>query len=278
MPTLATSFGRNANVLRSVNPLTDEQIHFVAPSVFATEQHFSRSSKYTYIPTSFVLNGLRENGFMPVMVCQSKTREEHNREFTKHMLRFRHESQINVNNDTAKEVILINSHNGTCSYQLLAGVLRFVCQNGLVCGEEIADFSVRHSGDVAKNVIEGAYTVLDNFKHIDESMDAMKSITLDSAQQRAFAKSALTLCYGDLELSPINEDDILRPKRNEGKSNDQWTVFNRVQEWLTNGGIRDRNAQHKLVKTRPAKGIDGNIKLNRALWVLSEKMTKLVNR
>jgi hypothetical protein len=83
---------------------------------------------------------------------------------------------------------------------------------------------------------------------------------------------------GDLELSPINEDDILRPKRNEDKSNDQWTVFNRVQEWLTNGGIRGRNAQHKLVKTRPVKGIDGNIKLNRALGVLSEEMTKLVNR
>lgn len=30
------------------------------------------------------------------------------------------------------EIILINSHNGTSYYQMLAGMFRFVCMNGLV--------------------------------------------------------------------------------------------------------------------------------------------------
>lgn len=39
----------------------------------------------------------------------------------------------------ANEIILLNSHDGTSSYQMLAGMLRFVCKNGLVCGDAVAD-------------------------------------------------------------------------------------------------------------------------------------------
>lgn len=270
---LATRFGRNANVIRSHNPLTDDQIKFVAPSVFASEQHSSRSDKYAYIPTSFILAGLREQGFQPFFAAQSRTRDAGNAPFTKHMIRMRHASQINA--DSANEIILVNSHNGSSSYQLFAGVLRFVCTNGLICGEEIADFRVRHSGDVKDRVIEGAFEVLENFTHIDESMDVMKSITLDEGQQNAFAKAALTLRYDDIEESPITEDGVLRPRRRDDMGSDLWTVFNRSQENLTKGGLRGRNKAHKLVTTRPVNGMDANIKLNRALWVLSEEMAKL---
>jgi hypothetical protein len=46
---LASSFGRNATVLRSPLPLSDEQIVAVAPSIFARHKHTSRSDRYTYI-------------------------------------------------------------------------------------------------------------------------------------------------------------------------------------------------------------------------------------
>jgi hypothetical protein len=275
MSNLATRFGRNVNVLRSNNPLTDDQIRFVAPSVFATEQHSSRSERYAYIPTSFILAGLRDNGFQPFMAAQAKTRDDNNRDFTKHCLRFRHASQIN--SSEANEIVLINSHNGSSSYQLLAGVLRFVCTNGLVCGEEIADFRVRHTGDIKNQVIEGAFEVLERFSRVDESMVTMKNLSLDGGQQQAFAKAALTLRYDDIEESPISEEALLNPRRMEDNSKDLWTVFNVTQENLVKGGLRGRNKEHKLVTTRPVNGMDANIKLNRALWVLSEEMAKLLN-
>lgn len=43
--------------------------------------------------------------------------------------------------------ILLNSHDGTSSYQMLAGVLRFACQNGMVAGENVIDIRVPHKGD-----------------------------------------------------------------------------------------------------------------------------------
>lgn len=270
---LATRFGNNSHSIRSHIPLTDEQIEFFAPSVFAKEQHSSRSDKYAYIPTSFILSGLREQGFQPFFAAQSRTRDAGNAPFTKHMLRMRHASQINA--DSANEIILVNSHNGTSSYQLFAGVLRFVCKNGLICGDEIADYRVRHTGDARDSVINGAFEVLESFGRVDESMGVMKSIALDEGQQNAFAKAALTLRYDDIEEAPITEDSVLRPRRRDDLGSDLWTVFNRTQENLTKGGLRYRNKEHKLVTTRAVNGMDANIKLNRALWVLSEEMAKL---
>lgn len=65
-------------------------------------------------------------------------------------IRLRHPSQIN--DAEANEIVLLNSHDGTSNYQLLAGLLRFVCQNGLVFGDTVADVRVPYKGDVAGHV------------------------------------------------------------------------------------------------------------------------------
>ncbi len=156
-----SSFAPQSPVLRSEHPLSDDQIRAVAPSIFAQAPHGSRSERYSYIPTATVLQELRGEGFQPFMVCQSRVHQEGRRDFTKHMLRLRHASQINGRE--ANEIILLNSHDGTSSYQMLAGMFRFVCHNGLVCGDTVADVRVPHKGDVAGQVIKGAYAVLQGF-------------------------------------------------------------------------------------------------------------------
>ena len=107
----------------------------------------SRSQRYAYIPTAAVLTELRKEGFQPFMVTQTRVRDEGKREHTKHMIRLRHASQIN--GAEANEIVLLNSHDGTSSYQMLAGMFRFVCSNGLVRGNTVADVRVPHKGDVA---------------------------------------------------------------------------------------------------------------------------------
>ena len=119
---LASRFAHRSPVLRSAHPLSDDQIRTVAPSIFADTPHESRSERYSYIPTVAVLTELRKEGFQPFMVCQTRVRQEDRRDYTKHMLRLRHESQIN--GTEANEIILLNSHDGTSSYQMLAGLFR----------------------------------------------------------------------------------------------------------------------------------------------------------
>jgi hypothetical protein len=271
---LASRFGRGHTSVRSQQPLTNEQIASVAPSIFATEKHGSRSERYTYIPTIEVLEKLRTEGFMPFMVCQARCRDEGKRDHTKHMLRLRYAGQI-ISTE-ANEIILLNSHDGTSSYQMLAGTFRFVCCNGMVCGDTLNEIRVPHKGNIVDNVIEGAFRVVEDFKRINGQIDGMKALSLNASEQTAFAKGALALKYDpQAEVAPINEQQILEPKRREDVGNDLWKTFNRVQERMLNGGVHGRTAKGRRTTTRAVTGIDQDIKLNRALWILAEEMKLL---
>jgi hypothetical protein len=271
---LASRFGRGHTSVRSQQPLTNEQIASVAPSIFATEKHGSRSERYTYIPTIQVLEKLRTEGFMPFMVCQARCRDEGKRDHTKHMLRLRYAGQI-ISTE-ANEIILLNSHDGTSSYQMLAGTFRFVCCNGMVCGDTLNEIRVPHKGNIVDNVIEGAFRVVEDFKRINGQIDGMKALSLNASEQTAFAKGALALKYDpQAEVAPINEQQILEPKRREDVGNDLWKTFNRVQERMLNGGVHGRTAKGRRTTTRAVTGIDQDIKLNRALWILAEEMKLL---
>lgn len=271
---LASRFAPRSPILRADYPLSDDQIRAVAPSIFAENPHESRSERYSYIPTASVLAELRTEGFQPFMVCQTRVRHEDRREFTKHMIRLRHASQINGNE--ANEIILLNSHDGTSSYQMVAGMFRFVCHNGLVCGNTLADVRVHHKGNVAEHVIEGAYEVLHGFEQVQESRDAMRLITLDEGEQEVLARSALALKYDAPDkVTPVTEAQVLMPRRFDDRGRDLWSTFNRIQENLVKGGLNGRNAHGRRQRTRPVQGIDQNLRLNRALWMLAEGMQQL---
>ena len=225
---LSSRFASRSPVLRADHPLSEEQIRTVAPSIFAEDKHTSRSERYAYIPTASVLSELRKEGFQPFMVCQTRVRDEGKREHTKHMLRLRHANQIN--GEEANEIILLNSHDGTSSYQMLAGLLRFVCKNRLVCGDAVADLRIPHKGDIAGHVIEGAYEVLDGFDTVRERRDAMRSLKLEQGEAEVFARAALSLKYDEATPAPITESQLLRPRRYEDARSDLWSVFNRTQD------------------------------------------------
>ena len=272
---LASRFGRNSPALRSNEPLSDDQLRRVAPSIFAAAAHASRSERYTYIPTSTVLDGLRKEGFQPFMVAQTRVRDDSKREHTKHMLRLRHASQIN--DAEANEVILLNSHDGTSSYQMLSGLFRYACSNGLVCGETFADIRVPHKGKIVDEVITGAFEVLDGFDLVRESRDNMREVKLDAAESDIFARAALALKYepSDITPPPITESQVLRPRRAADSAPDLWSTFNVLQENIVRGGLPARTKNGRRQSTRPVEGLDTNVKLNRALWMLAEEMRRL---
>jgi hypothetical protein len=277
-PRLASRFGQNAFVVRSDTPLVDEQMRRAAPSIFAEGKHGSRSERYTYIPTIEVLRGLRHEGFEPFMVAQSKSRIEGKTEFTKHMIRMRHAGQVNTRPE-ANEIILINSHDGASSYQMLAGVFRYVCCNGLVVGTVANDIRIPHKGRIQDEVIEGAFRVLEDFEAVDASTDAMKTLTLQPQEERAFATAALALRYGERTEgqppAPVSAEQLIEARRPEDLDHSLWTTFQRVQENALRGGQAGRSALGRRLHTRPVASIDRSVSLNRSLWVLAEEMRKL---
>lgn len=260
--------------LRLDRPLTNDEIARVAPSVLATEAHESRGERYAFIPTIQVLDGLRKEGFQPYEVRQTLVRNPGKRDFTKHMVRLRPINEVGTQRDEAGEIILINSHDGSSSYQLLAGFFRFVCSNGLIAGDVCEDIRVRHTGRVVDDVIEGSFRVLDNLEQAEERIDTYKSITLQPEEQLLFANAALDLRWGEGN-NPVSNRSVLLPNRYEDNKADLWTTFNRVQENLINGGLRGRTTTNRRMTTRAVTGVNENVKLNRALWSLADGMAKL---
>ncbi len=269
---LTSNFTRHQKI-RADQPLDNDQLRAVVPSIFADSAHASRSERYAYIPTIVVLDALRKEGFEPFMACQARVRDDSKIGFAKHMIRLRHAGQIE-SQDATNEIILLNSHDGSSSYQMLAGCFRFVCQNGMVCGDTFQDVRVRHTGSVVDNVIEGAYEVLDNSERVSDSREMMESVKLSADEQRAFAKAALPLRFEKEDNRP-REEQVLSPRRSQDAGQDLWTTFNVVQENLVRGGIPRVNGKGKVTRTRKINGIDGNVRLNQALWTLAEAMAEI---
>lgn len=270
---LASRFGR-VNQIRRDRPLTNDELMTHVPSVFGTDKHESRSVRYTYIPTIALLDSLKQEGFQPFFACQTRVRDQSKREHTKHMLRLRREGQIT--GKQVPEIILLNSHDGSSSYQMLPGLFRAVCQNGLICGESFGEVRVPHKGNVVEKVIEGAYEVLGIFDQVEEKRDAMQSLLLPPPAQQAFAKAALNYRFGE-DHQPVTESQVLSARRWQDESSDLWTVYNRLQENLSKGGLIGRTVQGKRSRTRAVNGIDGDIRLNRALWVMAEKLQQALS-
>ncbi|NLR53284.1 DUF932 domain-containing protein [Citrobacter freundii] len=270
---LASRFGR-VNLIRRDRPLTHDELMQHTPSVFGEEKHASRSERYAYIPTITLLESLQREGFQPFFACQTRVRDQSRREHTKHMLRLRRAGQIT--GQQVPEIILLNSHDGSSSYQMLPGLFRSVCCNGLVCGTSLGEVRVPHKGNVVEKVIEGAYEVLGVFDRVEEKRDAMQSLLLPPPAQQALAKAALTYRFGE-EHQPVTESQVLSARRWQDEQNDLWSVFNRLQENLSKGGLSGRSVQGKCSRTRAVNGIDGDIKLNRALWVMAEELQQALS-
>lgn len=251
------------------------------PSLFAEAAHESRSERYAYVPTFEVLKGLQNEGFRVFGASQSRTRIPGKAEFTKHMLRLRHVSQMNraaVVGDSVGEIVLINSHDGTSSYQMMGGMFRFVCCNGMVVPAGVCEtVKIQHSGDIKDRVTQGAYDVLDGLTRVIEHKDDMRAITLDRQEQKAFADAALMIRF-DVETpaaAPVTAEQLLQVRRCEDDKQDLWSTFNRVQENAIKGGLQGRTASGQRRATRAVTGIDSDVKVNRALWQLAEAMKAL---
>lgn len=282
--THAHDFTTGAQLRRAQQPMTEDLLRKLAPSVFAESAHDSRSARYAYVATMDILRGLSREGFEVYSAKQSAARSDDKAGHTKHMLRLRHRSlQVQAVGDSAPEIVLVNSHDGSSSYQMMGGMYRLACSNGLMVPDGICQtIRVQHSGKILDKVTEGAYEVLDGLTRVVESRDEMRALTLNDGEQRAFAHAAALLRFDPAEGAealPVTPEQVNRARRIDDRAPDLWTTFNRVQENVVRGGLRgvtlDAHGRRQHRATRAVTGIDQDVKLNRALWTLAEEMRKL---
>lgn len=110
-------------MLRAEAPRSEGPNRGVAPSVVAEGRHAGCAERLTHLPTIDVLRGLCKQGFEPFVVAQGQRSVEGKAEWVKHMIQVRHVRDDSVRVGTEAEanaIILINSHDGAHSHQMLA--------------------------------------------------------------------------------------------------------------------------------------------------------------
>lgn len=269
------------NYTKPLVTLSDDQIRAKAPSVFAQEAYFDNSAKYRFISTFSILNALRDCGYQVTHASQSRTLIPGKKEFTKHMLRMRHSSVINPANvgDELPEIVLVNSHDRTSTYQIMLGIFRLVCSNGLIVASSTLDsIRVRHSGkDPFQNIIDTTAEVAAQGPVAMSRINRLKEIPLSPEEQIAFATAASELSPSSMEIEPRR---LLNYRRYDDRANadgtsNLWKTSNVIQENLIRGKILGRSTNGTLRRTSEIKSVKHNIDVNKALWTLTEKMAEL---
>ena len=261
--------------------LSKEKLFKLAPSIFTQASSHKTSNKYAPIATEQIIDKLMSEGFFPTWATQTKSLSQESKAFAKHMLRFQRHDALQNNQGLYPELVLINSHDGLSSYRLMAGLFRLVCGNGMIAGQAYNEIRIKHQGDVIGNVIEGTYKVIETANQMLDVSDDMASIHLNADEKGIFAQAAHALKFSDSEgAMMVTPESLLQPRRYvDQKDNDLFTVFNVIQENLIKGGIRgyrlNKYGYTTRTKTREVKAIDQNVKLNRALWTLTEKMMEM---
>jgi hypothetical protein len=151
----------------------------------------------------------------------------------------------------------------------------------IVASADFGSISVKHSGskDLEERVIDATYRIIEETPRIMEQIETWKAISLSPPQQLAFAKAALEIRDSPAAILP---EALLAPRRSEDMpdkegTRDLWRTMNVAQEALVRGGVRGRSTTGRRMTTRPIKAVDADLRTNRALWRLTDEMSKLVS-
>ena len=257
--------------------LTEDTLRSQAPSIYASGPMQGVSDRYTFVPTARIVSGLGEHDWVPVEVEEQRIRNESRRGFQKHLIRFRRSEQMATLDEWNVELVLLNSHDRGCAYQLHAGIFRRICSNGLVLSEgSFQAIRFRHAGLLEDEVVQASFQVLDFVPRVGDLVNRFRARALGVRESLALAQHALALRYGSVAAAPIDPDTLLKAPRPEDEGIDLWSTVNRCQENLIRGGVSDshRDRRGKLRSVRALRGIDSKVGLNKGLWDLAERLSK----
>jgi len=219
-------------------------------------------------------------GWMPIKATQKRVYKDKETEgYQTHCIHFAHKESLELVGSQAvgtlmPRIIMLNNHMGTLSNRIEFGLYRLVCSNGLVIPQGEFEFlKVRHQKitieifkEMIKQYIISLPKTLDNIKMYQD-------VTLSPVESVQFAREALELKFSDGKYQIIPET-LLIPRRVSDDKNDLWTIFNVVQENMFKGGQR-YSAEKRKAKTRGLNSIYATVDLNKALWELMIKYSRI---
>jgi len=283
--------------------MSQDSIALACPAALSAGASPNTSGRYNFISTGTAIEILKDSGWHVTSAKQTKSRNAESAPYTNHLVSFAPADPIGDDSDLQPNLVLYNSHNAKSSLQLMAGLIRFTCDNSLVAGEGFkAKLSHRHLNESS---FQGMLTdIIASLPDMLQKIERMKETKLDAGQCLDFAYNAASLRWGihdsdkreimsekDSGLYAVNDSesygqstlqDLLSVRRRGDVGTDTFTIFNRIQESIMTGGskyqapvrVLSYNKDKDLSKWRKAKPlsqIKTVIDTNRKLWDLADQ-------
>jgi hypothetical protein len=256
----------------SVNPLNNQELKELAPTLFTSEPHYEVSDKYHFIPTIEVIEQIKSHNWYPVSVSQADVRDEEKQGYQQHCVRFRHFEDLLNPQDNAVELLLFNSHDRSKSFSISAGIYRFVCANGLVLSDSVFEsYKIKHLGDRDNDVVNAVAKITAIKDKLLDKIKTLSNIQLSNLEKQSFAKLAIPLRFE--EHLEVNLNDLLVPNRKEDYKDDLYTTLNTIQEHLIRGNVSGINKETgRRFTSKEIKSITNDTHINKGLWEIAEKI------
>ena len=246
-----------------MTPITLQEAINRAPSIGATRADINPTSTYQFISTRNTLEHVLENGWSIVGASSAgRTLGAQHR-----VTLARNEDIENENEEGILRIELFNSHNKTKRFMMAIGYFKWACSNGLIAAfgpAESIRTKHRFSDSRLENIMGQIQESSQHFPKILNVIEDFKQRRLSEVEQTEFAKFAITGRYlyrkalpGAFKHIENMAQKMLTVRREEDNGDTAWQVYNRVQENIVRGiaGV-----------TRPVKGYDDSIRVNRLLW------------
>lgn len=232
-------------------------------------QGFEMSTKYKPITTKSVVESLKADGYEITKFSAAKVRKKTKDGFQKHLLRIsRNDLDLGIDG-LRPEIILINSYDGSSSFQLLVGIYRFACANGLVVGNSYFQRRIRHVGDVLPKVLNAVNDVKHALPLVAQDIKKFGVRILTQDEKQKFALKVAQAVTGLEEVQLVNPESLLEVRRSEDNGNDLFTVLNVVQENILQGNLKVLNNNGltpTIRKMRKVKSLSRSTEINQLVW------------
>lgn len=248
----------------------------VSGSYVQTERHAKVSDKFNVIQASSVGEAMANQGLSLVSLSTGRAKHPDKIDFQRTLSRYRGPQ---IGEGIYIDLVYDSKHMGRGVDNVLLGIYRMICTNGLFVGKNFFSQGIRHNGNTYENLGQGISAALAMQDTLAKSIERMQSIQLTSERKEAFALEAVKL------LAPSDAIQVrhrlLTPRREIDRASDLWTVYNMVQENGMAGRtvaytlkVSDKNGHESIQQrysrqVKPNSGKDANF--NQALFDVAEK-------
>ena len=263
--------------MNTINTISLDELKSAMPQAFVSAPSERVSKKYSFIPTSVILEDLDKLGWKIRSITNPKYKKAANQLHGKHLVRL-FNPDIHITNGDDKnfvEIALYNSSNGMSKFKMEVGIFRFICENGMVVkSEDFGSINMRHAGYSFENLKVSIDEMIAKLPELAGVINNFSTRILTDTEMTQLAQKAYDLRGGGRVATAEELAAILDVRRAGDEGNSLWNVFNRIQESVIRGGQMFVDARGRVRTQKAIRNIDKDLKMNQELWQLAESFAQ----